>query len=750
MADQLIGKLIGKYRVLQEVGRGGMAAVYKAHDTVLERDVAIKLIAPHLAWEPKFVDRFLEEARVVARLKHPNIVTIYDFGRYEDRPFLVMEFIEGEQLSDLVHRHGALPPAQVAALVTQVASALDYAHRHGMIHRDIKPQNILLGPDGHATLTDFGLAKVLESTQLTQTGAIMGTPAYMSPEQVKGVTLTHATDIYSLGVVAYEMLTGQTPFQADTSVVVLYNHVNTPPPPMRDAGRLAPRELEGVVVKALAKEPGQRYATAGEFAQVLQAAVVKGGKKLEQPLPPVTPKPVVPSIPPVSPAEQRTQVLTPTGPAPAAPTASRPWLWPAVGAMAALLVIVALVVSRVLTGGGGNGAPPTTTALAQGPSATSTPSVNAQVTGEGVHLRGAPDPDAATLTPVERNAPVFVLGRTSDGWLNIRTATGQTGWVSSALVALTTPDLPLPLMTGLPTRTATLAPTVTAPPTATATEVPTTTATPVPTEAPTATATPVPPEPTPTATEAPVVNPPEPVCQPNLRVVAQQPGAGVSLTVGSSFNQVWTVQNTGTCTWTPDFQIVYQGGERFNGASSIPLGITWAAGTQNTIAVNGLVVPGAVGQYSGTWRLRDSNGAVFGAPLVVSINAVPRVEPTPVPPRPTSPQPTAPRQTPVPPAATPVPTKPPEDPVVTQFWADRTSIKSGECATLKWRVYGVQAMRVVDGNGKVIDTIGSNRAMGIDVRDHKVCPQQTTTYTLKVTPEGGSEYDVTSIQIEVK
>ncbi len=284
--SSLIGQAIGKYSVVSEIGRGGMAVVYRVRDTVLDRDVALKLMAPHLAWDPQFVDRFMAEARAVARLKHPNIVVIYDVGKYQERPFLAMEYIAGHPLSALMQKGRPLPPPYVAAIISQVAAALDHAHAQGIIHRDIKPGNVMVGTNNHITLTDFGVARALESTHLTQTGTLLGTPAYMSPEQVLGKEATAASDQYSLAIVTYEMLAGVTPFQGDTSVVILHNQVYTPPPPLRHFNPNLASEYEAVLGKALAKTPGERYATNGQFAARL-AAVAGTATGVVAPVPPL-------------------------------------------------------------------------------------------------------------------------------------------------------------------------------------------------------------------------------------------------------------------------------------------------------------------------------------------------------------------------------------------------------------------------------------------------------------------------------
>jgi formylglycine-generating enzyme required for sulfatase activity/predicted Ser/Thr protein kinase len=271
MTDSVPDKL-GKYKIIEEVGRGGFAAVYKAVDTTLDRTVALKVLAPHLLWDPTFVQRFQREAKVAANLDHPNIVTIYEVSQIEGVYFIAMQFLEGRTLSQLLQAEGAWPVSRVQGVIEQVASALDYAHARGFVHRDIKPSNVIVTEDGQATLTDFGLVKAGEGTKLSTTGVVFGTPEYMSPEQAEGKVLDARSDIYSLGVVLFEMLAGRAPFVADTTPAVLYKHVHEPPP-LDELPFDLPRGVVAVVEKALAKKREARYQSAGEMAWAFKAAV---------------------------------------------------------------------------------------------------------------------------------------------------------------------------------------------------------------------------------------------------------------------------------------------------------------------------------------------------------------------------------------------------------------------------------------------------------------------------------------------
>ncbi len=270
--DSLIGRMLGPYQIVGEIGHGGMAIVYKAYQSKLDRYAAIKVLPPQFTFDPEFVKRFELEAKAAAKLKHPNIVTIFDVGKQDGFHYIAMEFVEGVSLGDLIRREGSLPPARAATIIAQIASALDYAHALGYIHRDVKPSNIMIGAGDHATLTDFGIVKkAAEGTRVTKSGMMMGTPEYMAPEQIRGQTVDARADVYALGIVCYEMLAGRVPFQGDTARV-LYGQVNEQPPSMRALNPRVPLAVEQALGGALAKDPSQRYYRAGEFANALSAA----------------------------------------------------------------------------------------------------------------------------------------------------------------------------------------------------------------------------------------------------------------------------------------------------------------------------------------------------------------------------------------------------------------------------------------------------------------------------------------------
>lgn len=267
---QLIGKTLDKYRIIEQIGQGGMATVYKAYQANLDRFVAIKILAPQHAQSPGFRERFFREAKSIAQLSHANILPIHDVGIEDDLCFIVMKFVAGASMSDIMGERIPLP--RICTYIDQIAGALDHAHENGIVHRDIKPANFLLDKEW-VFLTDFGIAKIMEgSTVLTTAGEIMGTPAYMSPEQAMGKPTDYRTDIYSLGIVLYQMVTGEVPFKGETPYGVMFRHVNDPLPLPRTVAPDLPEPVEHVILKALAKAPEHRYESAGKLAEALRMA----------------------------------------------------------------------------------------------------------------------------------------------------------------------------------------------------------------------------------------------------------------------------------------------------------------------------------------------------------------------------------------------------------------------------------------------------------------------------------------------
>jgi serine/threonine-protein kinase len=296
MSDPLISQTLGNYEIVGKLGKGGMATVYRARQRNMQRDVAIKVMSADLAADPEFVARFEREAHVIARLEHPRILPVHDFGHEGELFYLVMRLVEGESLYYRLKR-GPLPLPTVAHYLTQIAEALDYAHAEGVIHRDLKPNNILIDQWDNLYLMDFGLAKIMAATQsLTQTGVVLGTPAYMAPELWRGEPVDARTDVYALGVILYEMVLGHTPFESDTPFTLMYKHINDPPPSPRETMPDLPVEVEQVILKALAKDKDARYQSAGELARAFNEVVRVAGT-LPQRVPPAD-EPAPPAVAP--------------------------------------------------------------------------------------------------------------------------------------------------------------------------------------------------------------------------------------------------------------------------------------------------------------------------------------------------------------------------------------------------------------------------------------------------------------------
>lgn len=269
----MIGTKVGPYELIEELGRGGMATVYRAHQTSVDRSVAVKLIHQNFADDDSMLARFTSEARLIARLEHPHILPVYDFNGSHTPPYIVMRYLPTGTLHDIM-RQRILPVGEILHLFRQLGSALDYAHRSGIVHRDIKPSNVMIDEEGNAFLTDFGIARMIEGgANLTATGAAIGTPGYMAPEQGMGKDIDGRIDIYAMGVILFEMLSGKLPFTADTPYAVIFKHINDPVPLISDFNNELPPQLQAVLEQAMAKDPNNRYQTAGELVADLSNSI---------------------------------------------------------------------------------------------------------------------------------------------------------------------------------------------------------------------------------------------------------------------------------------------------------------------------------------------------------------------------------------------------------------------------------------------------------------------------------------------
>ncbi len=350
MAGDMIGKTFGSYKIVGQLGQGGMASVYRGYQEAIDRSVAIKIMPAELLHDPNFIKRFINEARTLAKLSHPNILPLYDFGEANSVPYIIMPLMSGGTLVDRIRR-GPMSPADAARILVPIADALDYAHSQGLLHRDIKPNNILFDARNTPVVADFGIAKYLESaSNLTGTG-IIGTPDYMSPEQARGEQLDRRADVYSLAVVAYQMLTGQSLFKATTPMGVIFKHVSEAPRLIRELRPDIPPAVEAVVMKSLAKSPADRHQTTIEFARAFAAAAEPATAR------PVAPPTSVPTLRPPPDAsatriESYPSVLAHTQPQPQPQKKGGMGTWLIVGG---IVVVVGLCVFFGLAGVGGLG-----------------------------------------------------------------------------------------------------------------------------------------------------------------------------------------------------------------------------------------------------------------------------------------------------------------------------------------------------------------------------------------------------------
>ncbi|MCB8945124.1 MAG: protein kinase [Ardenticatenaceae bacterium] len=599
MANITIGQEIGRYKIIEKLGRGGMAEVYKGYQASLDRHVAIKLMHAFLVSEQDFLARFQREAKAIARLNHPNIVSVYDFDTIgNDTYYLVMEYIGGgtlkEKLQELASRNEQLPLDEAVRITIEITDALAYAHKQGMIHRDIKPANIMLTETGKAVLTDFGIVKLVGGAQAsaayTATGALIGTPAYMAPEQALGKPGDERADIYSLGVMLFQMVTGKLPFDADTPLAVVMKHVNEPVPMPVSFNPNVPFRLQEVILKALEKEPERRFQSANEMVSALRraqsldeaTAVVfddmpfslthtqlaaaqdyetasgqTGGGRTA-----VVPPPSLDTSADTAEAHPTTATGTMTPPIPARRS---PWLYAFIG-----LVVVVIIGSIIIFGNRGGGGEVEPTATTDAP----------------IVLAAATDTPTSTSAPEEpTHTPTITL-----------TPSQTPDIVASSVAAIVLTEEARPTDTPTPSRTPTATPTNT--PNATATF--------------------------------------QASCTIDVELVEAHPYRVNSFNtapVSVPFPMYWTLKNSGTCAWPQDLQWMYVEGEDLAVSDEpVDLALEGEVLPDGEVEITAdFLSPATVATFESTWQLVTADAQPFGSPITFTIRTYIPATATPTP-----------------------------------------------------------------------------------------------------------------------
>ena len=563
----MIGKTLGKYRITEHLGSGGMADVYKAYQPGLDRYVAIKVLHSFLASEGSFLTRFQREAKAIAMLRHPNIIRVYDFDLDEEGNayYIVMEFVDGPNLKthlqEVAQEDQTLPLEEVVPIVIAVANALDYAHQHGTVHRDVKPANIMFNHEGEVILTDFGIAKMVNVIGLTASGAMIGTPAYMAPEQGMGQAGDERSDIYSLGIVLHQLVTGHLPFEADTPMGIVFKHINEPLTPPTASNRNLPPDVEAVIMRVLAKAPEERYQTAKEFAADLKRILASQ------------------AIEPV--ALESTAVSATSAVATGARVQDQAKQWE----MATL---------------------PSAPAY-RPPSNTATPGAIPAVRPQRRRIRWLIA--LLALIAIGGSAALFATGRAKP---------------LERLLAVIIPQTatPTPGVTGTPTATPdTVATDIAAAGAALATRdalatyEATVNFTPSPTPTPTPTSTP-----TPDLTATFIA-----ACVFDLEVVGDRAIWPSVLMPGQQFVKRWDVKNTGTCAWPEGVQLVFASGDELEVVEEPEIE---SLAPEETLRIEiTLRAPTSYNSYASVWQLQDSEGNPIGEELELAC----RVDLTPTP-----------------------------------------------------------------------------------------------------------------------
>jgi serine/threonine-protein kinase len=581
---------LGKYDIQERLGRGGMAEVYKGYHASLDRHVAIKILHSFLADDPEFKNRFEREARNVAKLKHPNIVQVYDFDYDEptDRFYMVMELVEGPTLKDrlltLTDQGQLLPLKESLRIVREAAGALAYAHSRNMLHRDVKPANLMLDRDSRVVLTDFGIAKIVTGVQLTQSGGMVGTPAYMAPEQGLGEPGDERSDLYSLGVILYQLVTGQLPYDAETPLAIILKHLNTPTPSARAVNAALPASVDRVISRAIAKEADDRYQSANEFIEDLTLAE-RGEMPVRRRAAPLlqTGSLDTVKVPPLAdeptehlPAAARQSPKTPPKPQIAVVRRRR---WRPLLLISAVLVLFASGLVGLVIGAGLLApviAPPT--------DGTALVSLAGDITDE-------------PPTPV-----------------SISTETADASPTSSATAAPTNTLRPtqIPTATPSPTLTRTLPPSRTP----TATWTPTITLTPSPSFTPSPDVTQTLGALTQIALDQAAT---AEACRYDYAIIEQNPADGGFFAANRTYTRKLLLLNTGTCDWAPNTSMTFVEGEDFDAGPRIWIRQAVPVGVQYELTFTG-ITPTVGGLAVGTWELRTPDQKRIGQPITISVS----------------------------------------------------------------------------------------------------------------------------------
>jgi len=583
---------LGKYEVVERLGRGGMAEVYRAYHANLDRYVAIKVLHPFLADDPEFKERFLREAQNVARLKHAHIVQVYDFDydAESESYYMVMELIDGptlkERLTRLAEVGEVIPFVETVRIVREAASALAYAHSRKMIHRDVKPANLMLDHDSRVVLTDFGIAKIVTGAQFTNSGGMVGTPAYMAPEQGLGEPGDERSDLYSLGIILYQLLTGRIPYEAEAPLAVILKHLNDPIPLARSFNPNYPEAIDQVLLRLMAKKPDDRYQTAADLIADLEQIEQDAGGQVSRSLV-YQPAPVSsePELETVSLARPDDTLATAKG-----GVGRKPPLW-LIGGVAAGLILVG---GYVLAASGN-------LPLMVGMAATATHTPSLALTATGTPTATAEATQTATTTP----APSATYTETASPTLTRTVTATRTPTATSTSTASATATA---------THTHSRTPTMTR--TATATRTPTITLTPTTTLTPT-------PDLTQTLIQATIVLEIQTAtiaaCDFDFAIIEQVPADGDYYRANSPYERQIRLLNTGTCPWERNTSLVFVEGEDFD-AQRIFLRERVNPGSETTIVFSGRT-PQTGGLRSGVWELRTPGQILIGQPLVISIFA---------------------------------------------------------------------------------------------------------------------------------